>query len=97
MPNVTIKRRTKFEEFILDDTGRVIGILAKEKYRFDSKLKDDDRENKTGKEKYYKAKKGVVMASGGFSRDISIENNKTLEFRMMPILQINPELQQELY
>ncbi|QDF28935.1 flavocytochrome c [Halarcobacter anaerophilus] len=70
MPNVTIKRRTKFEEFILDDTGSVVGILAKEKYRFDSKLKDDDRENKTGKEKYYKAKKGVVMASGGFSRDI---------------------------
>ncbi|QKF81996.1 flavocytochrome c [Halarcobacter ebronensis] len=68
LPNVTVKRRTKFDDFILEG-DRVIGITAREKYKFDSKLKDDDFENKSGTKKYFKAKKGVILASGGFSCD----------------------------
>ncbi len=69
LPNGTIKKRTRFDEFVLDDNGRVVGVKVREKYRFDKKLEDDDSENKGGKVKYYKAKKGVVLAAGGFSRD----------------------------
>lgn len=69
-PNATIKSRTKFDDFIFDDSGRVVGVSVREKYKFDTKLQDDDTENKTGKRKYYKAKKGVVLAAGGFSRDV---------------------------
>lgn len=67
--NGTIKKRTKFDEFILDDNGRVVGVQVREKYKFNKKLKDDDSQNETGKVKYYKAKKGVILATGGFSRD----------------------------
>lgn len=69
-PNVLIKKRTKFDDFVLDDDGKVVGISAREGYKFDSKLEDDDRENKSGERKFFKAKKGVILASGGFCRDI---------------------------
>lgn len=42
---------------------------VRENYRFDNKLFDDDRENKSGDKKLYRAKKGVVLASGGFCAD----------------------------
>ncbi|AQW80577.1 flavocytochrome c [Campylobacter pinnipediorum subsp. pinnipediorum] len=74
LDNGTIKRRTKFDDFILDDSGRVIGISARENYKFDSKLLDDHMENKTGDQKYFKAKRGVVLAAGGFSRDVFLRN-----------------------
>ncbi len=64
-----VVRRTKFDEFVLDDNGRVVGILVREGYRFDKKALSDDRENKSGTKKAYKAKRGVVLASGGFSAD----------------------------
>jgi len=69
LSNGTIKKRTKFDEFVLDDSGRVVGVQVREGYRFDKKANDDDSENTTGKVKYYKAKKGVILAAGGFSRD----------------------------
>ncbi len=64
-----IVRRVKFDEFVLDDDGKVVGILARKGYRFDKKALSDDRENKGGKKVAYKAKRGVVLASGGFSAD----------------------------
>lgn len=69
LPNGEIKKRTKFDEFVLDASGKVVGVQVREKYKFDQKAKDDDSENKSGKVKYYKAKKGVILATGGFSRD----------------------------
>jgi len=69
LSNGTIKKRTRFDEFVLDDSGRVVGVQVREKYKFDKKANDDDSENTTGKVKYYKAKKGVILAAGGFSRD----------------------------
>jgi flavocytochrome c len=69
LPNGKIKNRTKFDEFVMDDNGRVVGVSVREKYKFDKKAKDDHRENTGGKRKYYKAKKGVILASGGFCRD----------------------------
>lgn len=68
LENTTVKKRTKFDEFVLDG-DRVIGVQVREKYKFDKKAQDDDSENTSGKVKYYKAKKGVILATGGFSRD----------------------------
>lgn len=69
LSNGTIKKRTKFDEFILDDNGKVVGVSVREKYKFNKKLEDDDGQNTKGKRKFYKARKGVILASGGFSRD----------------------------
>ena len=68
--NVTIKTRTKFDDFIVDDSGRVVGVEAREEYKFDPKLFSDDLENKSGEKKSYKAKDGVLLASGGYGRDL---------------------------
>lgn len=74
LPNGTIKNRTKFDDFITDEKGRVVGVSVREHYRFNSKSLDDARENKSGERKYIKAKKGVVLAAGGFSRDVFFRN-----------------------
>ncbi len=68
LPNAKVLKRTKFDNFVMDG-DRVVGVEVREGYRFNSKLYSDDLENKTGKTKFYKAKKGVVLASGGFCRD----------------------------
>ncbi len=64
-----IVRRTKFDDFVLNDEGAVVGIIARKDYRFNKKYLSDDIENTTGKKITYKAKKGVILASGGFSAD----------------------------
>ncbi len=69
LPGCKIVRRTKFDQFVLDDNGRVVGITARSGYRFDDKLLSDDKENKTGKPVAYGAKKGVILATGGFAAD----------------------------
>ncbi|PSM52267.1 flavocytochrome c [Campylobacter blaseri] len=70
MDGVELRTRTKFDEFILSDSGRVVGLKVREGYKFDSKLLSDDDENTTGEVKYIKAKKGIVLAAGGFCRDV---------------------------
>lgn len=70
LSNVTIRTRAKFDDFVLDDDGAVVGVTARTGYRFDMKLTNDDRDNKTGKAVTIRAKKGVMLAAGGFSRDI---------------------------
>ncbi|MFT7005064.1 MAG: flavocytochrome c [Sulfurimonas sp.] len=74
LKKATLKKRTRFDDFIMDESGRVVGVSIREKCRFDKKSKDDARENKTGKRKNIRAKKGVIMASGGFCRDVFFRN-----------------------
>lgn len=74
LPTAKIKNKTKFDDFILDETGRVVGISVREDYKFDMKAMDDHSENKSGTRKFIKAKKGVIIASGGFCRDIFFRN-----------------------
>lgn len=52
----------------------------REGYRFDYDAKNDDKENKTGVKKYYKAKKGLIFASGGFCRDIEMMGAESAMF-----------------
>ncbi|MCD8212752.1 MAG: flavocytochrome c [Campylobacter sp.] len=69
-PNVTLKTRAKFDDFVLNDSGRVVGVIGRENYKFDAKLFSDDLENTSGDTKTYKAKSGVLLAAGGFGRDL---------------------------
>lgn len=84
-PNAVTKRRTKFDDFIIDENGRVVGIKCREDYRFDHQLANDDKENKTGMPKCFKAKDGVILAAGGFSSD------KWFRMQQVPYLKDNIE------
>ncbi|MEG0820686.1 MAG: flavocytochrome c [Burkholderiaceae bacterium] len=64
---VEIRSRCKMEEFIRDADGRVIGVVARDRYDFPNES--------SGVLQTYGARRGVVMATGGFSRN--------LEFRKM--------------
>ncbi len=59
---IKVRTATYLEKFILDKKGRVVGLKVREGYRFPNQ--------KSGKVKYLKANKGVVMATGGFSNDV---------------------------
>lgn len=68
-PNVTLRAKVKFDDFVVDDDGAVVGIVCRENYRFNAKLTSDDLENTSGNKKVIAATKGVMLAAGGFSRD----------------------------
>lgn len=63
-----LHRRAKFDDFVMDGE-RVAGVVIREEYKFDTNLYSDDLENTSGTKKTLKAKKGVVLAAGGFCRD----------------------------
>ena len=63
-----LRRRAKFDDFVMDGE-RVSGVVIREEYKFDTNLYSDDLENTSGTKKTLKAKKGVVLAAGGFCRD----------------------------
>lgn len=70
LPGCKLLTRTKMDDFVMSEDGMsVVGVSARINYRFDSKLLSDDIENKTGEKKVYRAKKGVILASGGFCAD----------------------------
>jgi flavocytochrome c len=61
---VSVQTRTQMARFITNQEGRIAGIEARKGYRFP--------EENSGKEAYLQAKRGVVLASGGFSRDLKL-------------------------
>ena len=65
-----LRQRAKFDEFVLGEDGGVEGVIIRENYKFDSNSLKDDVENTSGEKKTIKAKKGVVLAAGGFCRDV---------------------------
>lgn len=69
LENCKLARRVKFDDFVLDENEKVVGIVVRENYKFDSNLYSDDLENTSGETKVYKANKGVILAAGGFCRD----------------------------
>lgn len=70
LPGCKILTRAKMDDFVMSNDGvSVLGVTARINYRFDPKLFSDDIENKTGEKKVFRAKKGVILASGGFSMD----------------------------
>lgn len=69
MKNVEIRTQCKFEDFVLGEDGGVEGVQVRNDYEFDPKLFSDDVENKSGKKEFIRARLGVMLAAGGFSRD----------------------------
>lgn len=57
-----LKTKTIFCNFYFDDSNKVVGMKVKEGFRY--------KNGKYKKIKNIKAKKGIIMASGGFSADI---------------------------
>lgn len=62
--NVTVATNTKVVRLIQNDAGRIIGVEAKTGYRFGDET--------SGTTTFIKAKKAVVLASGGFSNDVKM-------------------------
>ena len=61
---IKIQFRTKMEKFIINKDGRVVGLEVRKDYKF-----PDDN---SGKKVFIKAKKAVILGSGGFSQDIKL-------------------------
>lgn len=61
---VNVQTRTKLVRFIANDEGRVVGVEVMKGYRFP--------DEKTGKQATMKASRAIILASGGFSRDIPL-------------------------
>lgn len=59
---IVMRNQTKLEGFVKDEDGRVIGVEVREGYYFPKE--------RTGKMAKIGARKGVIMATGGFGRDI---------------------------
>ena len=64
-----MRKNTIVDEVVKDESGRVVGVAVRENYAFDIGSRDNDLTNTTGVRKYYKAKKGVIFAAGGFVND----------------------------
>ncbi len=61
---VKLLTRTKLVKFLSNNEGRIVGMEVLKGYRF-----PDD---KSGKPAFIKARKAVVLSSGGFSQDIAL-------------------------
>lgn len=59
-----IELRTKLERLITDQSGNVVGVQVRRRYKF-----PDDA---SGNLAYIQVKKGVVLASGGFSQGVAL-------------------------
>ena len=59
---VKVRTRTYVKHVLRDDTGRVLALEVLEGYRFPK--------TGTGKTKFIRAKKAVILCYGGFSRDV---------------------------
>ncbi|GHI01467.1 FAD-binding protein [Neobacillus kokaensis] len=63
-----IRKQVKVDEVLTDATGRVVGVKVREQY-VSSNTHEDDRVNTSGIIKIYGARKGIILANGGFAYD----------------------------
>ncbi|OPY62280.1 MAG: Urocanate reductase precursor [Syntrophorhabdaceae bacterium PtaU1.Bin034] len=61
---VKMETRTKLVRFVSNKEGRIVGVEVRKGYKFP--------EETSGKPAFIKARKAVILASGGFSRDIPL-------------------------
>lgn len=74
LPDIDIRKQVLLEQIIRNEKGRVIGVQVRENYIFNRDVKDfgfNDNPgfNSTGIPKYYKIKRGLIMATGGYNQD----------------------------
>jgi len=84
LPGAEMRLRTKVDELVKDGKGRVIGVKVRVAYVFDPDSKADDRLNKSGVVKYFKARRGVIFATGGFSRDFEFRQREFPQYNKVP-------------
>ncbi|MBW2409424.1 MAG: flavocytochrome c [Deltaproteobacteria bacterium] len=63
---MTVRSQAYFERFIQDNTGAIIGVKIRDGYQFS--------ETQSGKVKFIKAAKAVVLATGGFANDVDFRS-----------------------
>jgi len=61
---VKVELRTKLVKFVSNKDGRIVGVEVRKGYKFP--------DESTGKTAFIKARKAVVLGSGGFSQDIKL-------------------------
>jgi flavocytochrome c len=64
---VETRNRCRFEKFVQDDSGRVVGVKLATRYYYDRDVSEGDRIN-------VEAKRGVLIATGGFSQNIALRS-----------------------
>ena len=69
LSNCEIRKQVKVDDIVLDARGRAVGLKVRERYRFDYLASNDDIENGTGEVRHYRARQGIIFATGGYSRD----------------------------
>lgn len=69
LSNCEIRKQVKVDDIVLDAKGRAAGLKVREGYRFDYQAGNDDLENATGRVRHYRARRGIVFATGGYARD----------------------------
>lgn len=61
---IELENRTKLVRLVVDKKGRVVGAEVKKEYKFP--------DESSGKKAFIKARKAVILAAGGFSRDVRL-------------------------
>ncbi|MBL8313513.1 MAG: flavocytochrome c [Rubrivivax sp.] len=61
---VVVEQRNKLVRIVSDDKGRVLGVEVRNGYRFPNE--------QSGTPAFIKARRAVVLGSGGFSRDVAL-------------------------
>lgn len=84
LPKTEIRLRTKVDEVIRDKSGRAVGVQVREGYLFDGTARNDDKVNTTGTTKFYKARKGIIFATGGFARDQDFRDMEFPQYKKVP-------------
>jgi flavocytochrome c len=64
-----LRKQVKVDDIVLDAKGRAVGLKVRERYRFDYQAANDDLDNAAGEVRHYRARRGIVFATGGYARD----------------------------
>jgi flavocytochrome c len=66
--NLKIRTRVLLRNILLDSNGRASGVLVRDGYEFPDAT--------SGKAQYIKARKAVILATGGFANDINLRTSQ---------------------
>ena len=64
---VLFRNRCRFEKFIQDDTGRVVGVKIATRYYYDREVSEGETIN-------VEANRGVLIATGGFAQNVALRS-----------------------
>lgn len=74
LSNLETRKQVKVDDIVLDSAGRAVGLRVRERYRFNNQSTNDDLENTSGQVRHYRARRGIVFATGGYARDAAFRS-----------------------